>query len=615
MTSSNTTQIPSSSTQHFQSLSQPVNNKLEGQNYLTWSVQLQVFLRSHDLSGMIDGSEEAPSKLLADNSPNPAYTVWFRKDNCVLSWLLASISEKLVSTVFSLKTSKQVWDSLQTRFSATSQSRIALLKRQLQTIVQGNRSCSSFFEDAKQLADNLAAAGQPVNDQDFITFLLGGLRATYTPFITSYNFACREKELSLDEFQSELLSFETLVETPILMQNQNFAFAAKHTTYPKRKPTGPVPRSNQFVVSAQPRGPSKNQFNTDRGAPHERPKCQICEKHNHSALDCFQRFNFSFQGRRPPSELAAMAAESNNTFAQQTWYADSGANAHITANAANLQALHPYDDHDTVEVGNGSGLIIKHTGFSTLNTNQSSFQLNKVFHCPQATTNLLSINQLCLDNDCYFVLTGMDFYVKENKTDRLLFHGLVEGGLYPINGTKNLFNKFRCLTSTLGAKATSDQWHDRLGHPADSTLEYLASFLQIKKPTHNSIGMSSQPISISFPTINPDCSTLPVVSDFSTSTPDLISLPTPETSNSSPLPAPSSTQPTHTSHITELPILPAPSNLPLPSENPCSQIIPHREIITRSKTGSRLPTDQELTDQKKIARSRRSADKEILQEI
>jgi hypothetical protein len=80
---------------------------------------------------MIDGSEEAPSKFLSDESPNPAYTIWFRKDNCVLSWLLASISEKLVSTVYSLKTSKQVWDSLQTRFSATSRSRIALLKRQL----------------------------------------------------------------------------------------------------------------------------------------------------------------------------------------------------------------------------------------------------------------------------------------------------------------------------------------------------------------------------------------------------------------------------------------------------------------------------------------------------
>ncbi|KAF9684988.1 hypothetical protein SADUNF_Sadunf03G0007400 [Salix dunnii] len=411
MTSSNTTQTFSPSTQHYQSISQPVNSKLEGHNYLTWSVQFQVFLRSHDLNGMIDGSEEVPSKLLSDDSPNPSYTIWFRKDNCVLSWLLASISEKLVSTVFRLQTSKQVWDSLQTRFSATS----------------------------------------------------------------------RDKELSLDDFQSELLSFEALVDAPPAMQTQNFAFAAKHTNYPKRKPAGTGLRSPQFIMSSQSHGTPRNHSNSDRGAPHERPKCQICDKHNHTALDCFQRFNFSFQGRRPPSELAAMAAESNNTFEQQTWYADNGANAHITANIANLTTLQPYDDHDTVEVGNGSGLIINNTGSTTLHTNHTSFQLNKIFHCPQAATNLLSINQLCLDNDCYFILTGMDFCVKENKTDRLLLHGLVEGGLYPINGTKNFINKFRCFTSTLGTKATSEQWHDRLGHPANSTLEYLSTFLQIKK--------------------------------------------------------------------------------------------------------------------------------------
>ena len=128
------------------------------------------------------------------------------------------------------------------------------------------------------MADQLTAAGQPVDDQDFITFLLGGLRATYTPFITSYNFACRDKELSLDDFQYELLSFETLVEAPILMQNQNFTFAAKHSNYPKRKPASIVLKSQQFFVSTQPRVPTTNHLNHDRGAPHERPKCQIYDK-------------------------------------------------------------------------------------------------------------------------------------------------------------------------------------------------------------------------------------------------------------------------------------------------------------------------------------------------
>ena len=85
------------------------------------------------------------------------------------------------------------------------------------------------------------------------------------------------------------------------------------------------------------------------------------------------------------------------------------------------------------------------------------------------------------NNDYYFILTGMDFCVKENKIDRLLLHGLVEDGIYPINENKNFINKLCCLTSKLGTKATSDQWHDRLGHLASHILEYLSAFLQIKK--------------------------------------------------------------------------------------------------------------------------------------
>ena len=43
-----------------------------------------------------------------------------------------------------------------------------------------------------------------MDDQNFITFLIGGLHATFTSFITSYNFTCRDKDLSLDDFHFEL---------------------------------------------------------------------------------------------------------------------------------------------------------------------------------------------------------------------------------------------------------------------------------------------------------------------------------------------------------------------------------------------------------------------------
>jgi hypothetical protein len=66
-----------------------------------------------------------------------------------------------------------------------------------------------------------------------------------------------------------------------------------------------------------------------------RPPCQICGKSNHQALDCYHRMDYSFQGRHPPSQLAAMVAHTNSQFSEEEpWYADSGANQHIALSTA-----------------------------------------------------------------------------------------------------------------------------------------------------------------------------------------------------------------------------------------------------------------------------------------
>jgi hypothetical protein len=50
-----------------------------------------------------------------------------------------------------------------------------------------------------------------------------------------------------------------------------------------------------------------SQFNPNFGNT-SRPTCQICYKQGHTALDCYQRMNFAYQGRQPPAKLAAMAS-------------------------------------------------------------------------------------------------------------------------------------------------------------------------------------------------------------------------------------------------------------------------------------------------------------------
>jgi hypothetical protein len=40
--------------------------------------------------------------------------------------------------------------------------------------------------------------------------------------------------------------------------------------------------------------------------------------------------DYAYQGKHPPTQLAAMAAQTNIELDDQQWFADSGANSHIT---------------------------------------------------------------------------------------------------------------------------------------------------------------------------------------------------------------------------------------------------------------------------------------------
>jgi hypothetical protein len=102
------------------------NGKLEGPNYLGWKTQFMPILRTHELVGIVDGTEPCPDKLIIDSSGkeilNPEFTIWNRKDQCILSWINVTLSEKVLSTVYGLDTSKQVWSALATRFANDSRS-------------------------------------------------------------------------------------------------------------------------------------------------------------------------------------------------------------------------------------------------------------------------------------------------------------------------------------------------------------------------------------------------------------------------------------------------------------------------------------------------------------
>ncbi|KAJ0045806.1 hypothetical protein Pint_06093 [Pistacia integerrima] len=328
-----------------------VSVKFEGPNYLNWTTQFILVLRSHDLLSIVDGSEVCPAQYLIDSDGkvtsdiNPAYLVWQKKDQFILTWLNVPLVRRFCPPFMA--------SLLPNKFGIHCQQDLLL-------------SLAPEFLTSK---DNSKLFNKSVENDDLISYVVGGLNPMFTPFITTLNFATRDHSISFDDFQTELLNFEQLLEA----QNKNL---------PSEANSLPV----KYVVNSITR------------------HLTVTTEWTSTTKACI-----------PPAQLAAMVAHTHIVQEpEQPWYLDSGANNHITSELENLTLnQQPYHGNDTVTVGNGGGLTITTTGSSFLSNSNTRFFLSDILHCPNASSNLLSIQKFCHDNNCYFILTSTHFLVKD----------------------------------------------------------------------------------------------------------------------------------------------------------------------------------------------------------
>lgn len=71
---------------------------------------------------IVDGFEPCPPKFMPDDQckevPNPLYSIWIKKDQCLLNWINVTLTESILATVYGLDISQQVWTALANRFAS-----------------------------------------------------------------------------------------------------------------------------------------------------------------------------------------------------------------------------------------------------------------------------------------------------------------------------------------------------------------------------------------------------------------------------------------------------------------------------------------------------------------
>ena len=163
--------------------------------------------------------------------------------------------------------------------------------------------------------------------------------------------------------------------------------------------------------------------------------------------------DYAYQGKHPPTKLAAMVTSSNHLLTQeQLWLADSAATDHVTSSLNHLSFPKPYTGQEQLTVGNGQNLPITHIGNSLIPSSPSTIQLRNVLRVPSIASNLASVHKICYDNNCSCYFDANTLLIQALAMGTILYKGKSEGGVYPIyphKATKLLLPQKLCKSIKL----------------------------------------------------------------------------------------------------------------------------------------------------------------------
>ena len=510
-------------------ISNYVTIKLDHTNYLMWKFQITGILDAYSLLDHLEDSTPCPPKFLLDeigcltSEANPLFLQWKTRDKALFSFISSTLSPSAISLVMGQTSASGIWRVIKNRYTSISRSSVVNLKRELNNIKKGNESVTSFLQKIKESRDKLTSVGIHIDDEEILHIVLQGLPSEFHSFTSAMltkNEPVLFEELHILMKTEEDLLKSSMDNTKEISHMAMAATANSQSSWVGNRGRGTNRgrgnrggRFQSYNRGGFNQGNSNNgngnfsSFNSNSQNPQNsqnsqsfpnsssRPTCQICYKPGHTAIDCYQRMNYAYQGRHPPAKLAAMATSAPTQPAQTTWISDIGATDHFTPDLNTIPDNHAYTDSQLVSVGNGQQLPISNIGNGHLRTSSSLFHLRKILHIPSMKYNLLSVNRFCQDNACSFHFDAHRFQITDLLTAKPLYTGFSKDGLYPIHGlslpswnsricallsrsdssSPSSPTSKACLSSVCTNVSQAALWHTRLGHPQPRVLKQLSS--------------------------------------------------------------------------------------------------------------------------------------------
>jgi len=387
--------------------------RLDVDNYSTWAVRMRFTLIS---------------KGLWKHVINNGVVTDTDGDQKALALIGLSVMDHHLPSLGQRETAKAAWDALAAVYKAKSMARRVVLKREMNSLKKAaEEPMTKYVARAKELRDQLAAAGLVTDDEEVAAALLAGLPPDYDVIVAVLETTA--DKVDLDVLLGKLLTAEQRL--------------------PKaNEPT--APRAYAGAAERAPRG----------GGQRPPPRCFYCEELGHIVRNCpkarADRARGANQAAGDHGRGVAMAAVKH--VETGGWVLDSGASHHITNDASAMSDMRPLDDPIHITFANGERAEARGIGSVQLGgltgTAFDYITLKDVLYVPEASVNLFSVPMA--------VRRGIEFeFAKEgcrvSKGSQLITVAPLSGGVYVIGPSPG-------VAAALSAKATPQLWHRRYGH-------------------------------------------------------------------------------------------------------------------------------------------------------
>jgi hypothetical protein len=315
-------------------ISNYVTIKLDHSNYLMWKFQIIGILDAYSLLDHLEDPTPCPSKFLFSHpgtetqEVNPLYTQWRARDKALFALISSTLSPSAISLVMGQTSASGIWKILVNRYTSVSRSNIVNLKRELNNIKKNSDSVTEYLHKIKEARNKLVSVGIHIDDEKILHIVLQGLPSEFHSFTSAM--LTKNEAVKFEELHTLMKTEEDLLRSATDNSKE-----IAHMAMVANKSSQPTYNNSSTAQFSGNRGRGRNQnrgrggnggrfqnYNNGRGGfsqgsfnnggnfsnftpnspnpqswssnPSSRPTCQICFKPGHTAIDCYQRMNFSY---------------------------------------------------------------------------------------------------------------------------------------------------------------------------------------------------------------------------------------------------------------------------------------------------------------------------------